>query len=483
MKYPPILRALALSAVLCLLSTVGAHAGSVVPIVKKATDAEATNGTPGVFPDAAQVKNQVDGAVATPVSWQGTWAAETDYSAGQGVIHEGSSYAAVGDPTAGDVPGVDADWQLIAAKGADGAPGTPGTPGDDGASAYVYIAYASADDGTGFTTTFDADLDYIAILATDTAIASPAAGDFAGLWKNIKGTPGSTGATGAGYGGTSTTSLAIETGSKSLTTQTGLAYVVGSYVRLVSAADVANYMEGTVSAYNSGTGAMTISVGATGGSGTHIDWNLSLAGKLGETQSIDTLIADVVQAGAIEGPVDGRDAAVTLSGWGEIWLPSPGHVRGTAITLNSAAQAPNDGAAIFADDVEANNWVEWSRLSVPQDIDASADPIATLHVVLSDSDTADHSYKISMVAIAPSGQSAATLGDEITLSFTADASGASGDVEIATGTLTGWGAALSGKGGQRWRIRVTRDGDDATNDASTADSILVGLSIRYPFAQ
>jgi hypothetical protein len=294
MKYPPILRALALSSVLCLLSTVGAHAGDMVPIVFGATDAEATNGTPGVFPDAAQVKNQVDSAVATPVSWQGTWAAETDYSAGQGVIHEGSSYAAVGDPTAGDVPGVDADWQLIAAKGADGEPGTPGTPGDDGASAYVYIAYASADDGTGFTTTYDADLDYIAILATDTAIPSPTAGDFAGLWKNTKGTPGSTGATGAGYGGTSTTSLAIGTGSKSLTTQTGLAYVVGSYVRLVSAADVANYMEGTVSAYTSGTGAMTVSVGVTGGSGTHTDWNVSLAGKLGETQTIPNLIVETL---------------------------------------------------------------------------------------------------------------------------------------------------------------------------------------------
>jgi hypothetical protein len=170
-----------------------AHAGSVVPIVKRATDTEATNGTPGVFPDAAQVKNLVDGAVATPISWQGTWSAETDYSAGQGVVYQGSSYAAIADPTTGDVPGVDADWQLIAEKGDEGDPGDPGA---DGASAYVYIAWASDASGTGFTTTFNAALDYIAILSTDTAIETPAAEDFAGLWKNYKGATGEQGLTG-----------------------------------------------------------------------------------------------------------------------------------------------------------------------------------------------------------------------------------------------------------------------------------------------
>jgi hypothetical protein len=201
----------------------------------------------------------------------------------------------------------------------------------------------------------------------------------------------------------------------------------------------------------------------------------------GNMSGIGTLDVGVITADEMSIPA--RAAGTTLSGWGEIWLPSPGHVRGTAVTLNSAAQAPNDGCAIFADDVEANNWVEWSRLSVPQDYDTTADPIATLHIVLSDSDTADHAYKITMVPIAPSAQSASTLANEITLTYTPDASGASGDVQVATATLTGWGAALSGTGGQRWRIRVTRDGDDATNDTSTADSVLVGLSIRYPYVQ
>jgi len=59
--------------------------------------------------------------------------------------------------------------------------------GTDGDSAYVYIAYASDDAGTDFTTTFDPALNYIAILATDTEIETPAAGDFAGLWKFLGG--------------------------------------------------------------------------------------------------------------------------------------------------------------------------------------------------------------------------------------------------------------------------------------------------------
>ena len=53
--------------------------------------------------------------------------------------------------------------------------------------AYVYIAYADDDDGTGFTNTFNASKAYIAILTTDTEIVSPIAGDFAGLWKRYEG--------------------------------------------------------------------------------------------------------------------------------------------------------------------------------------------------------------------------------------------------------------------------------------------------------
>jgi hypothetical protein len=77
-----------------------------------------------------------------------------------------------------------------------GAAGTNGTDGTDGANAYIYLAYASADDGTDFTTTFDAALNYIAVKSTTVAIPAPAASDFAGLWKNYKGATGAQGAQG-----------------------------------------------------------------------------------------------------------------------------------------------------------------------------------------------------------------------------------------------------------------------------------------------
>lgn len=62
--------------------------------------------------------------------------------------------------------------------------------GVKGDGAYVYIAYASDSSGTGFTSTFNPTLDYIAIKETDAFILSPIASDFSGLWKNYKGAQG-----------------------------------------------------------------------------------------------------------------------------------------------------------------------------------------------------------------------------------------------------------------------------------------------------
>jgi hypothetical protein len=90
----------------------------------------------------------------------------------------------------------------------------------------------------------------------------------------------------AGFSGTSTTSNSIGTGSKTFTTQTGKAWVVGS--RIVAAdtgAPSTNYMAGTVTAYNSGTGALTATFDFTQGSGTLTAWTLSLSGPPGVTIS------------------------------------------------------------------------------------------------------------------------------------------------------------------------------------------------------
>ena len=102
-----------------------------------------------------------------------------------------------------------------------------------------------------------------------------------------QGIQGNTGATGSGYGGTSTTSLLIANSTtKTFTTQAGLAYQVGTYMRASSAANGANFMEGLCSAY-SGT-SLSIAVTKIGGSGTFADWGFATAGAPGTGDLLST---------------------------------------------------------------------------------------------------------------------------------------------------------------------------------------------------
>lgn len=80
-----------------------------------------------------------------------------------------------------------------------------------------------------------------------------------------------------GTSATSTTSLAIGTSSKSLTVQTGKAFVIGQWVTITSTASPANWMHGQITAYTSGTGALVVNVGLTGGGGTVAAWTIGLS--------------------------------------------------------------------------------------------------------------------------------------------------------------------------------------------------------------
>ena len=106
-----------------------------------------------------------------------------------------------------------------------------------------------------------------------------------------QGSAGSSGATGpqgpAGVSGvagdkfstTSSTSLTIGTGAKTLTIGTGLAYVPAQPI-LISF-DGSNYMSGTVTSYNSISGIAVVNITSTTGSGTYTAWSMSLAGTQG----------------------------------------------------------------------------------------------------------------------------------------------------------------------------------------------------------
>lgn len=80
-----------------------------------------------------------------------------------------------------------------------------------------------------------------------------------------------------GTSATSTTSLTISTGSKTLTIQTGKQFAVGQFVLIAAAAAPQNYMQAQITSHDSGTGQLVVSVSNTGGSGTFASWVVSLS--------------------------------------------------------------------------------------------------------------------------------------------------------------------------------------------------------------
>lgn len=73
---------------------------------------------------------------------------------------------------------------------------------------------------------------------------------------------------------TSTTSVAIGTGSKSFTVETGKSYFLGMSLKIANSAT--NYMVGDVISYNSGTGALVVNVVVTSGTGTYSSWTITV---------------------------------------------------------------------------------------------------------------------------------------------------------------------------------------------------------------
>jgi hypothetical protein len=100
------------------------------------------------------------------------------YLPGHMVTDSGSLYMAKVEHSNQAVSNTTYWWKLAQA----------GTNGTNGANAYLYIAWADDDIGTGFSTSVEKN--FIAFKNSTTVIASPSAGDFTGLWFEYKGEPG-----------------------------------------------------------------------------------------------------------------------------------------------------------------------------------------------------------------------------------------------------------------------------------------------------
>ena len=147
-----------------------------------------------------------------------------------------------------------------------------------------------------------------------------------------QGATGPQGTTGAGYLATSSSSLVIGTGSKTLTTQSGLAYLPAERVRIANSAS--NYMEGTVTSY-SGT-SMVINIDRVVGSGTFSAWNIGVAGDVGASGS-----------GSVSGTTNYISKFISSSSLGNSLLFD----NGTSIGVGTST--PNVGAKV---DVNGSIW-------------------------------------------------------------------------------------------------------------------------------
>jgi hypothetical protein len=78
--------------------------------------------------------------------------------------------------------------------------------------------------------------------------------------------------------GTSATSNSITVASKTFTADVGKSWQLGMTLKIANTATPTNSMTGDVTAYNSGTGSLTVNVTAISGSGTFSAWTISQSG-------------------------------------------------------------------------------------------------------------------------------------------------------------------------------------------------------------
>lgn len=79
------------------------------------------------------------------------------------------------------------------------------------------------------------------------------------------------------YTASSTTSLSIGAGSKSLTVETGKGFTAGQGIIIANTATPGNYLQGQVTSYNGSTGALVVNVTSVAGAGTFSAWSVSVA--------------------------------------------------------------------------------------------------------------------------------------------------------------------------------------------------------------
>lgn len=217
-------------------------------------------------------------------------------------------------------------------------------------------------DATNFNARADAFLSALPTFATE---ANSLASEVNGYASNAAASA-ATATNAPGTSATSSTSLAIGTGTKALTVQTGKAFVVGQWVTVTSTATPANWMHGQITAYTSGTGALTVNVTAVGGSGTYAAWTIGLSAPSQSSAALlstssyadptwltslsaSKLTGTVTIAGGGTGAATGADARTNLDVPSRSGVGASGtwgiSISGNAASANTATTATVAGTA------------------------------------------------------------------------------------------------------------------------------------------
>lgn len=163
--------------------------------------------------------------------------------------------------------------------------------------------------------------------------------------------------------GTSSTSNTIGTGSKSWVTQANLPIVLSQFLLISDGSDPTNYMFGQVTAYSRSSGALTVDVSQTSGSGTFTNWTITASGPIGPQGTAGTAggIPTGVAGGTVSvitvtitGPTttDQQLIAVICAGANTSTTPTLNLNGGGAHTITTRG-----GQALVAGDIPAAEFV------------------------------------------------------------------------------------------------------------------------------